>query len=106
VFVAERRGKIVGFIVYNMNSRNDNIDNLVVAKDEQGKGIGRALVEYVENLAKSRGYNIIWTDTTENVEGVPWKAYGFWRKMGYEDTGERVLTEYGFKIIPLVKSLK
>ena len=106
VFVAENRGKIVGFIVYNMNSQNDNIDNLVVAKDEQGKGIGRALVEYVENLAKSRGYNIIWTDTTENVEGVPWKAYGFWRKMGYEDTGERVLTEYGFKVIPLVKSLK
>ena len=106
VFVAESRGKVVGFIVYNMNSRNDNIDNLVVAKEEQGKGVGRALVEYVEKLAKSRGYNVIRTDTTENAEGVPWKAYGFWRAMGYEDTGERVLTEYGFKVIPLVKSLK
>jgi ribosomal protein S18 acetylase RimI-like enzyme len=106
VFVAESRGKVVGFIVYNMNSRNDNIDNLVVAKEEQGKGVGRALVEYVEQLAMARGYHIIRTDTTENAEGVPWKAYGFWRKIGYEDTGERVLTEYGFKVIPLVKRLK
>jgi ribosomal protein S18 acetylase RimI-like enzyme len=106
VFVAESRGKIVGFIVYNMNSRNDNIDNLVVAKEEQGKGVGRALVEYVERLARSRGYNVIRTDTTENAEGIPWKAYGFWRKMGYSDTGERVTTEYGFKVIPLVKTFK
>lgn len=106
VFVAESRGKVIGFIVYNMNSCDDNIDNLVVAKEEQGKGIGRALVEYVEGLAKSRGYYIIRTDTTENAEGAPWKAYGFWRRMGYQDTGERVATEHGFKDIPLVKRLK
>jgi ribosomal protein S18 acetylase RimI-like enzyme len=106
VFVAERRGKIVGFIVYNINSRNDNIDNLVVAKEEQRKGVGRTLVEYVERLARSRGYNVIRTDTTENAEGIPWKAYGFWRTMGYEDTGERVPTEYGFKVIPLVKTFQ
>jgi ribosomal protein S18 acetylase RimI-like enzyme len=106
VFVAECEGKVIGFVVYNMKSVDDNIDNLVVAKEEQGKGIGKALVEYVERLAESRGYNVMKTDTTENANGVPWKAYGFWRRMGYEDAGERVATEYGFRVIPLVKELK
>ena len=106
VFVAECETNLVGFIVYNMKSCDDNIDNVVVAKKEQGKGVGRALVEYVEALAKYRGYDVMRTDTTENARGVPWKSYGFWRRMGYEDTGERVATEYGFKVIPLLKKLK
>ena len=106
VFVAECEGKVVGFIVYNMKSSDDNIDNIIVAKEEQGKGVGKALVEYVEALAKSRGITVMKTDTTENAKGDPWQSYGFWRKMGYEDTGERRATEYGFKIISLVKKLK
>ena len=106
VFVAECNGKIIGFVVLNMDVSDDNIDNVVVAKKEQGKGIGRAFVEYVEELARSRGFSVLKTDTTENALGVPWKAYGFWKKMGYEDTGERIATAYGFKVIPLVKNLK
>ncbi len=104
--MAECRDKVVGFIVYNMEDCDDNIDNIVVARDEQGKGIGKALVEYVEELAKSRGFHVLKTNTTENAKGVPWKAYGFWKKLGYEDTGERVTTEYNFKVIPLIKNLK
>ena len=105
VFVAEEQGNVIGFIVYNMRSVDDNIDNIVVAKGEQGKGVGRALVEFVEGLARSRGFSVLKTDTTENAEGVPWKAYGFWRKMGYDDGGVRLSTGYGFKVIPLVKKL-
>ena len=105
VFVAKFKAKVVGFIVYNMKSSDDNIDNVVVAKEEQGKGVGRALVEYVEELANSRGFSFMKTDTTENSEGIPWKSYGFWRRMGYRDFGERVTTKYGFKVIPLVKKL-
>ena len=106
VFVAVSDGKVIGFIVFNMNNCDDNIDNVVVDKKEQGKGVGKALVEYVEDLARSRGMDVITTDTTENTNGVPWKAYGFWRNIGYEDTGERVPTEYGFKDIRLVKRLR
>jgi GNAT superfamily N-acetyltransferase len=106
VFVAEYLGQILGFIVFNMEDCDDNIDNLVVAKKEQGKGIGRALVEYIEKLAKSRGFDFITTDTTENAQGIPWKAYGFWKKMGYDDLGKRVTTSYDFKNIPLIKKLK
>lgn len=105
VFVVEVLDRVVGFIVFT-DKGDDNIDSVVVAKDQQGKGIGRALVEYVEDLATSRGFCVIRTDTTENVNGVAWKAYGFWIKMGYEDSGERVSTKYDFKVIPLFKKLK
>jgi GNAT superfamily N-acetyltransferase len=104
VFVAEDQGKVIGFIVFTMKG-SDNIDNIVVAKEKQGKGVGRALVKYVESLAKSRGFHVIKTGTTENSKGVPWTAYGFWIKMGYEDSEVRVPTEYDFKVIPLVKKL-
>ncbi len=59
--MAEREARVVGFIVYNMRSLDDNIDNLVVEKEEQGKGVGKALVEFVEELARSRGYDVIKT---------------------------------------------
>jgi GNAT superfamily N-acetyltransferase len=106
MFVAECKGEVIGFISYNMTSCDDNIDNLIVAREQRGKGVGRALVEYVETLAKSRGYDVMRTDTTENATGVPWKAYGFWERMGYKDTGERMPSGYNFKVIPLVKKLK
>jgi GNAT superfamily N-acetyltransferase len=106
VFVAEEKGKMVGFIVFKIEHDCGYIDNIVVVKEEQGKGVGGALVEYVECIAKSKGCCLMKTDTTENAYGVPWKAYGFWTRMGYEDTGERLRTDYNFKEIPLIKKLK
>jgi ribosomal protein S18 acetylase RimI-like enzyme len=104
--VAEDEGKMVGFIVFKMERDYGHIDNIVVAKEEQGKRIGRALVAYVEGVAKSKGCYLMKTATTENADGVPWKSYGFWIRMGYEDTGERLPTNYDFKEIPLIKRLK
>jgi GNAT superfamily N-acetyltransferase len=106
VYVAEDEGNMVGFIAFKMEHNHGCIDNIVVAKQEQGKGIGKALVEHVECIAKSKGCYLMKTDTTENHAGVPWKSYGFWTRMGYEDTGERLLTNYNFKEIPLIKRLK
>jgi ribosomal protein S18 acetylase RimI-like enzyme len=106
VCVAEDDAKIVGFIVFKMEHDYGYIDNIVVSKQKQGKGIGRALVTYTEGIAKAKGCYLMKTDTTENVVGVPWKSYGFWIRMGYEDTGRRLPTNYGFKEIPLIKRLK
>ena len=105
VFVAEAEAKIVGFIVFKMEHDYGYIDNIVVSKEKQGKGIGRALVTYTEGIAKAKGCYLMKTDTTENTAGVPWKSYGFWIRMGYEDTGKRLPTNYDFKEIPLIKRL-
>jgi len=106
VVVAENDQKIVGFIVIKMDRDCGYIENINIAKDMQEKGVGRALVTYVEEVAKSEGIHVMKTDTTENASGTPWKSYTFWKKLGYKDTGERLVTEYSFKEIPLLKELK
>ena len=70
------------------------------------KGIGKALVLHVENIAERYGCSHMRTDTTENANWEPWKSYDFWLKMGYEDTGERLPTDYDFKEIQFIKRLK
>ena len=43
VFVAENRGKAIGFLVFNMKG-SDNIDNVIVAKKDQKKGLVELLL--------------------------------------------------------------
>ncbi|MEM2117896.1 MAG: GNAT family N-acetyltransferase [Candidatus Bathyarchaeia archaeon] len=106
VLVAEKENKIVGFIVFKEEVGYVYIDDVYVTKAEQRKGVGKALVTYVEDIAVARGFSCIKTDTTENAQGIPWKSYSFWIKMGYKDTGERLPTQWSFKTIPFVKNLK
>jgi ribosomal protein S18 acetylase RimI-like enzyme len=103
VYIVEDAEKVAGFIVFKIGTDSCYIDNIVVVQEKQGKSRGRALVEHVEEMARTQGCRVVITDTTENVEGVPWKSYGFWIKMGYRDTGERLSTNYDYKEIPLIK---
>jgi GNAT superfamily N-acetyltransferase len=105
IIVAEKRGQIVGFLVFKRYPGCMYIEDLDIRKSEQRKGIGRALVEHIESLAINDGLTRIETDTTENVEGVPWNSYNFWLRMGYRETGERLKTKWDFKTIPFVKQL-
>jgi len=106
IMVVEKKEEIIGFIVFKMEQDHYYIDNIAITREEQRKGIGTILVTHVENTAKTNGYSLMKTDTTENEKGIPWKAYRFWIKMGYEDTGERLSTKWDFKTIPFVKNLK
>ncbi len=54
---------------------------MAVINDLQGKGIGRALMQFAENLARDRGYKIITMHARKN-------ALGFYEKMGYRKVGE------------------
>jgi GNAT superfamily N-acetyltransferase len=49
---------------------------MAVLNDLQGKGIGRALMGFAENLARDRGYKILNMHARKN-------AVGFYEKMGY-----------------------
>lgn len=54
---------------------------MAVINDLQGKGIGKALMTFAENLARDRGYKMITMHARQN-------AVGFYEKMGYRKVGE------------------
>jgi predicted GNAT family N-acyltransferase len=53
---------------------------MAVLNDLQGKGIGKALMNFAENLARDRGYKIITMHARKN-------SIGFYEKMGYQKSG-------------------
>lgn len=52
---------------------------MAVLNDLQGKGIGRALMNFAENLARDRGFRAVTMHARKN-------AVGFYEKMGYRVT--------------------
>lgn len=54
---------------------------MAVPDEYQGKGIGRALMNFAENLARDRGYKKITMHARKN-------AMGFYEKMGYKKVGD------------------
>ncbi|HKZ65124.1 MAG TPA: GNAT family N-acetyltransferase [Chitinophagaceae bacterium] len=57
---------------------------MAVLNDLQGKGIGRALMNFAENLARDRGYKIIRMHARDN-------AIGFYEKVGYKVKGDKFI---------------
>jgi len=54
---------------------------MAVRNDLQGKGIGKALMQFAENLARDRGYKRITMHARKD-------ASGFYEKMGYKKLGK------------------
>ncbi len=54
---------------------------MAVLNDLQGKGIGRALMNFAENIARDRGFQHIRMHARSN-------AVGFYEKVGYRAIGE------------------
>ena len=57
---------------------------MAVLNDLQGKGIGRALMNFAENIARDRGYKIMSMHARKN-------AIGFYEKMGYKVSGNEFI---------------
>jgi len=62
------------------NPQTVRLRQMAVLNDLQGKGIGRALMNFAENLARDRGYQKISMHARQN-------AIGFYEKMGYKKVG-------------------
>jgi len=63
------------------NSRTIRLRQMAVLNNLQGKGIGRAIMNFAENIARDRGYKILSMHARKN-------AIGFYEKMGYKVVGE------------------
>ena len=78
-FVAENEdGKIIGVITGRAYYNEVHIGDRIIDREYRGKGIGKQLVEAVENAYKGKGYEKI-TLTTFGFQ-----APEFYKKLGYK----------------------
>ena len=83
VHVAEKQGKFIGWLRYNLFWDNTPFMNLLyVLEGSRGNGCGRALVEYWEEQMKQAGYETVMTSTQSNE-----CAQHFYHKLGYAAVG-------------------
>lgn len=90
IFKAIDTDKIVGMIKGDLDGGVIHITHLLVAHDKKVIGIGKALVQTVEEFGKKNGAHKLYLET-----GKGWEAEKFYQKLGYKKTG--VLSKHSFK---------
>jgi ribosomal protein S18 acetylase RimI-like enzyme len=74
--------KMLGCCMLIMEAPNSvRLRQMAVLNNLQGKGIGRALMQFAENIARDRGYQKITMHARKT-------AVGFYEKLGYRITGQ------------------
>ncbi len=90
-FVAKLNSKDCGIVSYKEYDSSDFEDcayimQLYVHPDFQKKGVGKALMKYISNLAKEKGYKRIVLNTLEKNSN----ARAFYEKLGYKFFGTEI----------------
>ena len=75
--------ELIGFCAVAAGEPKILFDNLWIAPDRIRQGIGRHACEHVFRLGREQGWKELWV-----LPDPP--AEGFYRKMGFVDTGDRV----------------
>jgi len=83
LYVAIDGEKIIGFIashIVNSDKTKAYIDELWIRSEHQGKGAGKILVKFVEEMYKKKGLSKIRLTTKKNA-----RSYGFYKKLKYKN---------------------
>ncbi len=80
---AYENGVLVGVLELTIQAGVMYIDELIVKQERQGNGIGKFLMQKVEEIAKEQKLHKIYLDTGKN-----WPAVKFYESLGYQKTGE------------------
>jgi ribosomal protein S18 acetylase RimI-like enzyme len=81
VYVAEMDALIVGvYVLFPIDTTTVEIKNIAVAETQQGKGIGKQLLEHAIAQAKARGFSEIKIGTANSSIG----QLALYQKMGFE----------------------
>jgi len=90
IFIAEENGQALGCVLCKLVEREENpftlamryllVDQISVKPETQGMGVGTALIEQAETLAREWDVSRIQLDSW----GFNRKAHAFFEKMGFE----------------------
>lgn len=90
VWVAELDGQVVGVLVQYETDDGFYVDTVAALPQKHGTGVGRALLQFAESEARSRGFQSIYLCTnskmTENQVLYP--------KIGYVEYDRQALVGY------------
>lgn len=92
-YVATVNDIVVGMIgvrfnyTYTSNKIKTQISALVTKKEYQGQGVGKALINYIEEFTKNKGSDFLYLTSGIKEERV--HAHDFYKKNGFEITGYR-----------------
>src|SRR5262249_19791461 len=79
---------VVGYVTVEERGEELELVNIDVRREQQGRGIGSRLVQFVEQRAAGERRRAVALGTTRNAEGGAWKALSGGQKIGYTVTGE------------------
>jgi putative acetyltransferase len=95
-FVAESDGRLVGF----SNLDQDDVDQMYIDPDFEGRGVARRLYDAVEAEARARGVTEL--TVTASLQAVPaFRAFGF----GAEQERDRSYNGETFRVFGMTKVL-
>ena len=99
VYVAEVRGALAGVLVVAAVEEDFLLENVAVAPQYQGIGVGRALLELAESSARAQGHDAICLYTHERMT----ENQSLYAKIGYVEYERH--TEDGFARVFMRKRL-
>jgi GNAT superfamily N-acetyltransferase len=89
LFVAECEGRVAGYVAVGEGDGVLVLDQLVVAASDQGRGVGNALLDWVEGYGVSRGLRRVRVP----ADGADPRARDFYLRRGYADAGGAIERE-------------
>jgi GNAT superfamily N-acetyltransferase len=99
VWLAETDGKVVGVLVQYETEAGFYIDTVAVEPPQQGKGVGKALLQFAEQEALRRGYDSIYLCTNARMT----ENQIFYPRIGYVEVDRKL--DQGYDRIFYRKSL-
>ena len=90
VWIAAEHTEIMGYVVMRVSGGSLHIENLAVAPERYGLGVGRTLLEHAEGEAARQG--VMRMDLYTNIKMR--ENLAFYGRLGWRETGRRV--EDGF----------
>jgi GNAT superfamily N-acetyltransferase len=91
VAVAEKSKTIIGLVAWSKSmifvstSTRIHIEGLIVCKQYRSQGVGKALLNFVENIAKRESPSII--DLTTGLRREKNGSHEFYKALGYKNDG-------------------
>lgn len=81
---ADDADRPIGYVVVDLVDGNTHVEQVSVLPEHQGRGVGRALMDWVDDWAKARDHE--WVTLTTFVD-VPWNA-PLYRHLGFDVIAE------------------